>query len=129
MMVMNDRPVRHNALLHRFELDTPAGLAVADYRVAGNTMTFYHTEVPVPVRGRSYGYRLVRGALDEVRRLNLKVRAQGDRAPARVSGFTSLTAASFGWAQQPEAPLADAQASNLVPLRSTSQRHLGHRSC
>ena len=73
---MNDRPVRHNAQLRRFELDTPAGLAMADYRVSANVMTFYHTEVPVPVRGRSYGYRLVRGALEDVRRLNLKVDPQ-----------------------------------------------------
>jgi uncharacterized protein len=65
--------VRHNADRQRFELDTPAGLAVADYRLSGHVMTIYHTEVPVPLRGRHFGYRLVRGALDEVRRLNLKV--------------------------------------------------------
>jgi predicted GNAT family acetyltransferase len=40
-------------------------------------MTIYHTEVPVPLRAR--GYHLVRGTLEEVRRLNLKVvRARGD---------------------------------------------------
>ena len=65
--------VRHNPDRQRFELDTPAGLAVADYRLSGDVMTIYHTEVPLPVRGRLYGYRLVRGALNEVRRLNLKV--------------------------------------------------------
>jgi uncharacterized protein len=65
--------VRHNPDRQRFELDTPAGLAVADYRLSGNVMTIYHTEVPLPLRGRLYGYRLVRGALDEVRRLNLRV--------------------------------------------------------
>jgi predicted GNAT family acetyltransferase len=65
--------VRHNPDRQRFELDTPAGLAVADYRLSGDVMTIYHTEVPVPLRGRLFGYRLVRGALDEVRRLNLKV--------------------------------------------------------
>ena len=65
--------VRHNPDRQRFELDTPGGLAVADYRLSGNVMTIYHTEVPLPVRGHLYGYRLVRGALGEVRRLNLKV--------------------------------------------------------
>ena len=65
--------VRHNPDRQRFELDTPAGLAVADYRLSGDVMAIYHTEVPLPVRGRLYGYRLVRGALNEVRRLNLKV--------------------------------------------------------
>ena len=69
----NTANVRHNPDRQRFELDTPAGLAVADYRLSGNVMTIYHTEVPVPVRGRLYGYRLVRGALDGVRRLNLKL--------------------------------------------------------
>ena len=36
-------------------------------------MTIYHTEVPLPLRSRGYGYHLVRGTLEEVRRLNLKV--------------------------------------------------------
>jgi uncharacterized protein len=70
---MSANPVRHNAQLRRFELDTPAGLAVADYHLAGNVLTIYHTEVPLPLRGRGHGYPLVRGALEEVRRLHLKV--------------------------------------------------------
>ena len=49
---MSANPVRHNTQLHRFELDTPAGVAVADYRIAGNVMTIYHTEVPVALRRR-----------------------------------------------------------------------------
>jgi uncharacterized protein len=48
-------------------------VAVADYRLAGAVMTIYHTEVPLPLRGRGYGFHLVRGVLDEVRRLDLKV--------------------------------------------------------
>jgi uncharacterized protein len=70
---MELNPVRNNAQLHRFELDTPAGVAFADYRIAGNLMTIFCTEVPVPLRGRGYGQHLVCGALQEVRRLNLKV--------------------------------------------------------
>jgi len=70
---MKPNPVRNNAQLHRFEMDTPAGVAVADYRIAGNLMTIYYTEVPLPLRGRGYGYSLVCGALRVVRRLNLKV--------------------------------------------------------
>lgn len=65
--------VRHNPEKHRFELDTPADLAVADNRLAGNVMTIYHTEVPVPMRGRTFGYRLVAGALEEARHLGFKV--------------------------------------------------------
>ena len=36
------------------------------YRLAGDVMTIYHTEVPSPLRGRGYGFHLVRGILDEV---------------------------------------------------------------
>jgi predicted GNAT family acetyltransferase len=70
---MKPAPVRHNAAQHRFEMDTPAGLAFADYRIEGDVITIYHTEVPVPLRGRGYGYQLVCGTLEEVRRLNLRV--------------------------------------------------------
>jgi predicted GNAT family acetyltransferase len=65
--------IRDNRALHRFELDTPAGLAVAHYRLADDRIVIYHTEVPLSVRGRGFGYRLVRGALEDVRRLRLKV--------------------------------------------------------
>ena len=65
--------VQNNTQQQRFELDTSAGLAVADYQLSSGTMTIYHTEVPVPLRGRGFGCRLVKGALKEVRRLGLKV--------------------------------------------------------
>lgn len=65
--------VRNNAELNRFEMDTPGGLAYADYRVTGNLMTIFYTEVPVSLRGRRYGYHLVRGALEDAQRRNLKV--------------------------------------------------------
>jgi uncharacterized protein len=66
-------PVVDNPAKNRFELETPAGLAVADYRLDGSVMTIYHTEVPVPLRGRGIGGQLVEGVLSEVRRLNLRV--------------------------------------------------------
>ena len=59
---MKSIPVCNNAQLHRFEMDTPGGLALADYRIAGNLMTIFYTEVPLPLRGRGYGYHLVCGA-------------------------------------------------------------------
>lgn len=55
--------VRDNIEQCRFEMDTNAGLAVADYRLNGSTMTIYHSEVPSPLRGRGHGARLVLGAL------------------------------------------------------------------
>ena len=63
-------------------MDTPAGVAVADYRLAGNVMTMFHTEVPLPLRGRGYGDHLVCEALEEVRRLNLKVELRRSRSSA-----------------------------------------------
>jgi uncharacterized protein len=70
---MKTSPVRYNIEQHRFEMDTPAGLAVVDFRIDGNVITMFHTEVPLPLRGRGYGYHLVCDALQRVRRLNLKV--------------------------------------------------------
>ena len=46
------RQVRDNTEQSRFEMDTGAGLAVADYRLNGSTMTIYHSEVPPPLRGQ-----------------------------------------------------------------------------
>jgi predicted GNAT family acetyltransferase len=71
--LMQPNPIRNNVQLHRFEMETPAGVAVADYRIAGNLMTIFYTEVPLPLRGRGYGYHLVCAVLQEVRHLNLKV--------------------------------------------------------
>jgi predicted GNAT family acetyltransferase len=65
--------VRDNPEQQRFELETPAGLAVAEYRRAGDVLTVFHTEVPPALRGQGIGEKLVRGVLDEIRRRELKV--------------------------------------------------------
>ena len=65
--------VRDNAERQRFELETSAGLAVADYRRDGDALVMYHTEVPVSVRGQGWREKLVRGALSEVQHRNLRV--------------------------------------------------------
>ena len=65
--------VTNNTDRNRFEMETPAGLAIADYRLSDGTMTIFHTEVPAALRGRGYGARLVKGALLQVRELGLKV--------------------------------------------------------
>jgi predicted GNAT family acetyltransferase len=46
---------------------------VADYRMSGNTMTIFHTEVPAPLRGRGIGERLVREALEKAKQLGVKI--------------------------------------------------------
>jgi predicted GNAT family acetyltransferase len=65
--------VRDNPEQQRFELATPAGLAVAEYRREGNVLTIFHTEVPPALRGQGIGEKLVRGVLDEMRQQGLKV--------------------------------------------------------
>ena len=65
--------VINNTDQRRFELETSSGLAIADYRVSGDKLTIFHTEVPAALRGRGIGCRLVKGALEEVRKLGLKV--------------------------------------------------------
>ena len=67
--------VRHNEKLRRYELvidDAVAG--IADYRVDGDTLVFPHTEINPKLRGQGLGEQLVRGALDDVRRRQSKVR-------------------------------------------------------
>lgn len=65
--------VRHNGEQQRFELETSAGLAVAEYHREGDTLIVFFTEVPSALHGRGIGKKLVRGLLDEVRQSNLKV--------------------------------------------------------
>ncbi len=65
--------IRGNPEQQRFELETPAGLAVAEYRREGNVLTIFHTEVPPALRGQGIGDKLVHGVLEEVRRRNLKI--------------------------------------------------------
>lgn len=65
--------VRDNIERRRFELDTPGGIAFANYRRDGGVVTIMHTEVPRHINGRGIGSQLVRGALDLVRAEGAKV--------------------------------------------------------
>jgi len=69
---MSDR-VRNNAAESRFELDADGHTAFAYYGIAGDVITFRHTEVPTELAGRGIGSRLVRGALEFTRAQGLKV--------------------------------------------------------
>ncbi len=66
-------PVKHNAPLGRYELETEHGLAVAVYRQQGDRLIFAHTEVPPADEGRGIGSRLVREALDDARKRGFKI--------------------------------------------------------
>jgi predicted GNAT family acetyltransferase len=68
--------VQDNAAKHRFELSVEGHLAAAYYELAGNVITFVHTEVPPELGGKGIGSKLVRGALDQVRARKLRVVAQ-----------------------------------------------------
>ena len=72
-MGSDDARVRDNPEQKRFELDTDAGLAVAEYRRESDTLIIFHTEVPPALRGQGLGDKLVRGVLEDLRRRQLKV--------------------------------------------------------
>ena len=58
----------------RFEMRLAEQIAVADYRIVGDVITFSHTEVPKEFEGQGYGSTLIRHALDQVRSRGLKVK-------------------------------------------------------
>jgi uncharacterized protein len=61
--------------LSRFEMEDDGILAVANYRLAGNLITFTHAEVPPRARGHGLASRLIAGALESARARELKVAA------------------------------------------------------
>jgi predicted GNAT family acetyltransferase len=61
--------VRRNDERSRYELvDGDEVVAIADFDDRGDVVVFPHTEVRPELRGNGLGERLVRGALDDVRR-------------------------------------------------------------
>ena len=66
-------PIRDITALSRFELDDGGVTAVLNYKLAGDVITFEHTETPVAARGRGLASRLVQGALEAARARRLKV--------------------------------------------------------
>lgn len=65
--------VKDNREKSRFEAEVDGMLALAEYKVSGDTITFTHTEVPAQHQGQGIGEELAAAALDEVRERNLKV--------------------------------------------------------
>jgi predicted GNAT family acetyltransferase len=65
-----------NPELSRFEMDDDGVLAVANYRLADNLITFTHTEVPPQARAHGLASRLIVGALETARARGLKVAAR-----------------------------------------------------
>jgi len=65
--------VTDNRERQRYELKVEGGLAVAYYEPQGDTLVFTHTVVPQALRGQGIAGRLIKGALDDVRRRGLKL--------------------------------------------------------
>ncbi len=68
--------VINNKAHHRFELTVDGHLAATYYKIDDDVITFIHTEVPGELSGKGVGSQLVKGALDQVRGLGLKINAQ-----------------------------------------------------
>lgn len=61
--------IRNNSGRSRYELIVDGAVAgVADYRQDGTTVVLPHTETDAARRGQGLGEKLVRGALDDIRR-------------------------------------------------------------
>jgi predicted GNAT family acetyltransferase len=60
--------VRDNPALHRFEMDTEAGVAIVTYRRDGKVLKLVHTEVPKELGGKGVGSKLAAGVLDMIRK-------------------------------------------------------------
>lgn len=66
--------VRHERERSRYVLEEDGRqVGVADYRIAGDTIVFTHTEIVATRRGDGLGARLVQAALDDVRTTELSV--------------------------------------------------------
>lgn len=68
--------IKDNPADSRFELAIGDHIAAAYYRKTPGGITFTHTEVPQALAGQGIGSRLIRGALDAVRKQGLRVVAQ-----------------------------------------------------
>lgn len=66
--------IHHNATASRFETTIDGHLCVADYALAGATLTLHHTEVPAALAGRGVAAALVAQALAHARRQGWRVR-------------------------------------------------------
>ena len=65
--------VTHQPDSHRFEVNADGYVAVLEYVLTGQVITFTHTGVPGELEGRGIGSALVRTGLDYARAQSLKV--------------------------------------------------------
>lgn len=70
---MADSEIIDNPALHRFELHDAAGTAFLIYEKIEDSMRLIHTEVPLALRGKGVGARLVNGVMKWAEQKNTKV--------------------------------------------------------
>lgn len=69
----NQTQVEHQPDASRFAVEADGQTAVAEYRLEGDRVVFYHTEVPEGLQGEGLGGALARTALDWARAEGLQV--------------------------------------------------------
>ena len=57
----------------RFELSVDGSLAIAEYRISGDTIYFTHTETPWALQGRGVASKLIHAALVSAKERGLKI--------------------------------------------------------
>ena len=70
---LDDIKIDHNTSAQQYEARIDRHLAVAEYSISGNTITFTHTYVPQALRGRGIASKLIQTALEEARAEELRV--------------------------------------------------------
>lgn len=68
-----NRRVRDNTALNRYELDLDGATAFANYRRTATADIITHTETPRALRGRGVASELIKGALELIRTDGRKV--------------------------------------------------------
>ena len=65
--------VHHNIAASRFELQFDGIIAVLEYKLQDDTITFIHTGVPAELEGRGIGSQLAHAGLEYAREKSYKV--------------------------------------------------------
>ena len=73
MHMENRRTLVDNAAEKRYELDLGDDMAVIEYVLGKGIIVLTHTEVPPKYEGQGIGMELVRGALENIRKKEIKV--------------------------------------------------------